>query len=58
MISDKWIMAVDKAAIGGDRSCRTIFRTPGVIRKLLRKIHLDKSNWEYRVVRMEYWDEE
>lgn len=33
--------------------CVMIYRTPGRLRKLLRRIGLDKSTWTFKLVRME-----
>ena len=53
MIGDKYHIGVDVGNEGGDKTCVCTIRYAGPFRKWLRKIGLDKSTWEYEIVKME-----
>lgn len=53
MIGDQYHIGVDVANESGDRTCVCTIRYAGWFRKLMRKLKLDKSTWEYEIVKME-----
>lgn len=54
LLRDNYVIGVDMGQPGGDYTATTVFRTPGRLRKLLRRIGLDRSKWEFRLVRSEF----
>lgn len=50
LIADPIIVSYDVGSEKGDYSAMIVARTPGKLRKLLRRIGLDKSTWIYKVV--------
>lgn len=54
MIGDYKVTGLDLAS-GKDMSCETVFRTPGKLRKFFRRIGLDKSTWEYKLVSQRFF---
>lgn len=41
-------------AQGRDHSCWTIMRRPGRLRAFLRRIGVDRSTWEFKIIRQIY----
>lgn len=54
MLRDNYVMGVDIGQPGGDYTNVSVFRTPGRLRKLLRRIGLDRSRWQFKLVRSEF----
>lgn len=50
---DSYTIGVDPGSPDGDYSCTVTMRRPGPLRKLLRKLKIDRSSWEYQIVKME-----
>jgi hypothetical protein len=53
VIRDNYRIGID-LGMGDDMSCYQIFRTPGKLRRFLRRIHLDRSTWEYKLVSSQF----
>lgn len=54
MLRDNYVIGVDMGAPGGDYTATSVFRTPGRLRKLLRRIGLDRSKWQFKLVRSDF----
>lgn len=52
-LADEYIVAVDMAAPGSDYTVRVTYQIPGKIRKFFRRIGLDRSTWERKIIRVE-----
>jgi len=49
-----YYFGIDPATPQGDYGCVTTWKKVGKFRKLLRRLKLDRSTWEYKIVNQEF----